>query len=1612
MLGAGLSLTSFSITPPATDVVGNAIVAASPSVGAINAALTLTLTGPSSGTIGTPSTNFTVTASSVTSDTITLSDASSGGLFTPASAVLASTTTTTFTYTSVAPGVITLTATSGLGTSVTGSPFSYTSSTSYLWRFVQSNSAQTNGGTTTPVALAARSTFDNVIVAALTVGSGGTPTVTDSQGNTYTNIGTSGNLTLWLTRVTANTFLTVTASSGIATSRCFAVTEYSFAPGCIFTTENPHTNTGTGTAVSITSVAVTKPDVVVMASNQFISSGVSTAGSGFTKRQSILSLFGTPGVFFQDNLNPAASPVASALTLASSANWAAAGIGILATLPPYELTGPTSVASGSAGLFTLAPTATISSDTITFSDGGAGGAFAPTSLTFTSTLTPKTFTYTPAIPGLLTLTLASSASNTIGANPWAIGSYVNFTLTGPTDSGFKGVASSFTLAPASATTDTVTFSDAGAGGVFSPTSLTWASSGATQGFTYTPPAAGTQTITIISADGAPVAGSPFALTSVAVVVGPYISKSGKIVQFGCAASSGATNGAYPLAPVTAVNSSPAIKLNGVTVSIGPATWWNSSQNCPAVAFLLQCGSVESISMSNGGHGYTAPAASWNGDGGGSGLTVGTPTMARGITSYTIDTPGSGLTDGEFDFGWVNQSAFNIPNATGVPATARITVSGGQVVSCVPRSGSPIAYGGGYTGNGFSSTTFFPSGIHPAQDKEPGSSPNKVGIGANITANISNYIAGIPVVNHGTGFTSYPTFTITDGGAGTGAVAAPIMTGAQSTDSITYSWAAGGLTTTLGTTAAATNAVVTNYAGVLEGPVGNLSGYRATPTMPFGVWISPQFYSFAGWSWPVKNKYHVNGGWGKGSGTSVLTLDSNLFPVSWTAGGQIGCTIVLGGLTGALPYGNWTFIYDDAFYASGAPAATTFTVGISNGASGGTPTISRVGTAVTQVINVTQTGKSSACNISITLTAPSDGLMHVSGITVIPPNNTIDRTLWAPDDYYVNNLTGATGTCPADVRFMASIGGHAGWNNLVDWSDNPPSTLDSFSLPASYRVRTISIAAVRNWSTDGSKSWVTTKLYSGSLTTQAPWAVSGSDGILGSYLDMTAGPLGAADNGTIAMQGNGGLNRANLECRTASPHGLKTGQYITFGGTLPTIPLSVSGNQLLTNSPPVAAFVTGPTTFGVELIYLGISGTTPPGGFQTINSSSEIATPGLTAAINVPWAADFLPYEAQAKLVAAFPGTDMWVNVGPIATHDYITQCITTIAANLGPTNGIKFERGNEYWNYNAEGFGLEYFWELAYARFAQYAPSGQPFLTYAHGGNNIGIGNNIFINAVASADAGTVALAAWIAAGRLAGKFTPVYGSQWQAANRTSDIGTAITNYSMPTGAIAVAPYQDIDYNQSTITTAMSSAGDVVETSAGNWPIDAWLDLYRTKIFYNPLNWSSFSSQLAALHAGCTTVSYEGAFQQMLDVPSIGMGNYTEEDMFNHPLWYDAIWCFALAMQQGNPTVAGSGLQLLTYSGTWSSFNTQRYGSIMLLEIGGDGTCWRFAQSSYMDTGRGLSNKFLTPQGGASGADASTRFGWSQVNQAPGVQALVDWNAVNTTVVATTNAKSFVIFLT
>ena len=177
----------------------------------------------------------------------------------------------------------------------------------------------------------------------------------------------------------------------------------------------------------------------------------------------------------------------------------------------YTLSGPMSGYVGNPLAYALTPSG-FTTDTITFSDGGAGGTFNPPSITFADSSSVQSFSYTPASVGTKTLTIMSADGGTIAGLPITLSvSRVNYTLTGSTV-GFVGYALAYALLPSGMTNDILTFSDSGGGGTFYPSNLAINESGSCQTFCYVPGSNGTKTLTITSTDGGTITGSPLSLS--------------------------------------------------------------------------------------------------------------------------------------------------------------------------------------------------------------------------------------------------------------------------------------------------------------------------------------------------------------------------------------------------------------------------------------------------------------------------------------------------------------------------------------------------------------------------------------------------------------------------------------------------------------------------------------------------------------------------------------------------------------------------------------------------------------------------------------------------------------------------------------------------------------------------------------------------------------------------------------------------------------------------------------------------------------------------------------------------------------------------------------------
>ncbi len=557
----------------------------------------------------------------------------------------------------------------------------------------------------------------------------------------------------------------------------------------------------------------------------------------------------------------------------------------------YTLAGPSGGLAGSpSSNFTLTPASSVDSDAISLSDGGSGGTFAPSSLTFIATSAAKTFSYTPTTPGAKTLTATSSYGGTISGSPttytptpipgsirflnqctYSTGSTsllssqssatlafrvqfnsagsgpngealitlagntilsMNYSLTilanyfavmlsgpGGTITGYcnfqygipnhvviswangaqsvyingalaasqafsggtsayggaltignpMGYASDFQLSDlaiwngyAATSADVVNLY----AGVYTPKTL---ATPATAWFPLGGPSGAHPNYSDSGFDDWTGHGYTFAssagTTSNAqyagvlgfvppVAVSAYVSKSGKLAMFFPVAAAPASNGYHVPQVVTGVASNPTITWNGAAIEADGPTWDSANQVLPFVAYRLQCGSVQSVGIANGGTGYVSPTVTASGGGATAQATFGTPVLNTGVTAYTVGGVGS---YGQYTT--VPSLSMSGASYTGTAPSARVALSG-TTLSVVPTVGGLLGCGSGVTAG--PSTLSMSGGL---------------GSGATATATLTGGIAFLALTAGGSGYTSGSVaVTISDSGSGTGATATATVSG--------------------------------------------------------------------------------------------------------------------------------------------------------------------------------------------------------------------------------------------------------------------------------------------------------------------------------------------------------------------------------------------------------------------------------------------------------------------------------------------------------------------------------------------------------------------------------------------------------------------------------------------------------------------------------------------------------------------------------------------------------------------------------------------------------------------------------------------------------------------
>lgn len=347
------------------------------------------------------------------------------------------------------------------------------------------------------------------------------------------------------------------------------------------------------------------------------------------------------------------------------------------TATAVTLTGPSSGALGAASTnFTAGANGSITGTiTVTPSDSGGGGTFTPTTVNISNGTPTATFTYTPSTSGAKSITVTNNGSL---SNPAALTytpTATAVTLSGPSTCTVGSPSSPFTVGANAALTSsvTVTPSDSGGGGTFSPTSVVISSGTPTATFTYTAGSVGTKSISVTNNGSLtnPSALSVTASTSPATAVTLSGPSSGLVGSASTNFTAGANGTITGTVVVTPNDSSGGGTFTPTTVSLSSGT--------PTATFTYTAGSggAKSIGVTNDG-GLTNPSA----------ITY----TASAATTYTATGPSGG--------------------SVGVASTNfTVTLGSGGVVGNVTVTPSDGGDGGTFTpstvniNNGSTSATF-------------------------------------------------------------------------------------------------------------------------------------------------------------------------------------------------------------------------------------------------------------------------------------------------------------------------------------------------------------------------------------------------------------------------------------------------------------------------------------------------------------------------------------------------------------------------------------------------------------------------------------------------------------------------------------------------------------------------------------------------------------------------------------------------------------------------------------------------------------------------------------------------------------------------------------------
>ncbi len=1197
--------------------------------------------------------------------------------------------------------------------------------------------------------------------------------VTDSASNSYANLnasfninpeygtsGTYGRVGIWAAFAASAATPTVTVTASAAGYLNVVLAELSFAGfhPVLDNAESAAIAAGSG-SLSPGNVTVSGTDLVLGFGSQLNSSNPTwTNASGYTTLENVAWSANTLSLQVEYLLNTTTSPMVPSLTSSQTVAGMAAGLSLKQVVPSYTLTGPGVGLSGIASSpFTVTPGAA-ATDTITFSDGGAGGTFVPTSFTFANSSAAQTVQYTPPATGsTFTLTFTSAAGGAIAGSPLAYtivtpGSFhttgnlflqtVGNNLFSQQSSASVSFFVKFNSYVSGVSGGTTTFSGTlltrtGYQGLYAMSASPAISTGAMR-YGLEGTGAGVSASSVPFFDGA--------VTHIAMTWSP--TQQTVWVNGAIAAQ---TN---TLSALTGDSQARPLELgwqsaNGTTLDcqIANLAIWNGYTLTSTDVFNLLYGLETPMGVS------TPPTSYWPfGGTSGNAMALGDPGLA--------DAGSAGLPFIEFEL--TNPS--DITNGTATTNNGTLTYGGPLVytppatpVPYVTKSGGLIIFG--FVSSFSSSTIAYPTAIN-----------------SNPVVSVNGSV--VPIVG--------PYWTMTT--QQWPFVAYQLETPVTPSDTLTYTASSQWAVTTVGSTGLiATPAPIANYTGQLEPGFGGQPPFgmpSGTPPMALGFdvdWPSGQAginYSITK-NWLHRTMYQWNG---------ANSVDANGHPIeiagtAWSLVIFTNLDNYVDGMAWPMVTGVWTLIADEA-----APN-TPMTVSLNQYYQGASSINVTALPVVPGVINSSgvEVGKQWSWTVSYSANATSwDQSLRISVTTynaVNPgPWTLSNEFLFAPtvngsplpltrtnplaiDSNMANAVTTPSGKTPHILRFVDNVLSYDGYSSMVDPTDLKSPTAFGWATNASSptATRSIGVSSIRNYSltaatgTPGSPYVYTNQ-----------WGTPTAPGSPGPYV-ITPSSIAYANPNPPTSTTQWFLG----EVVTSQPHNLKSGQILTNWTNFRNITITngSGGGTVVTNSIALTGvyliWVTGATTFVLAQYAPEVSNTNAsglPGGINNVVGSQTLT--GASVTIYVPDTAT-IPYECAAAVTSSYANTYLWVNVPVAATDACVAAIAQRVRDNTQPGRRVYVEYSNEVWSNVAQNHFVRGLSTLGFLRNDE---MGSYALRASQIHNNfISVFNQVDVNGNSNRG----------------GEIVRLFGSQWDYLAITQSLINHVNSYNRTTPSVA-----------------------------------------------------------------------------------------------------------------------------------------------------------------------------------------------------------------------------------